>query len=278
MARVQTTVPARRRIAAEEFAAALEACGAGARDAVFLHSDVRRCGRAEGRAPREKLDTVLHGLAAAVPDGVLVLPTFTYSFTRGEPFDVEESPSTVGGLGERFRALPGVRRTPEPIFSTALRGELEAPWEERLMAVGDKDCFGPESVFAWLVERDGLIAFLDVPFQACTFVHHVEQRLEVPYRYRKVFAGEVRAGAERRHVRAHYLVRHLDQDVVTDAMPLWGELVKEGVTRSAQIPGGPGLDAVRARAVLEVAGRRMAENPDFLLERGHRREPRPQVA
>ena len=43
-------------------------------------------------------------------------------------------------------------------------------------------------------------------------------------------------------------------------------------------PHGEELRAVRARAVLEVAERRMAENPDFLLERGHRREPRPQVA
>jgi aminoglycoside 3-N-acetyltransferase len=267
---VSTPEPARRRIPAEAFAAALRECGATASDAAFLHSDVRRCGRAEGRSPRDKLDTVLGGLADAVPDGALALPTFTYSFTRGEPFDVERTPSTVGGLGEHFRTRPGVRRTPEPIFSTALRGALEPEWEARLMAVGDKDCFGPESVFAWLVERDGLIAFLDTPFQACTFVHHVEQRLAVAYRYRKAFAGEVIAGAERRHVRAHYLVRHLDQDVVTDAMPLWGALVEEGRTRSADIPGGPRIDAVRARDVLEVAQRRMAENPDFLLERGHR--------
>jgi aminoglycoside 3-N-acetyltransferase len=267
---VPTPEPARPRIPAEAFAAALRDCGAGRADAVFLHSDVRRCGRAEGRAPRDKLTTVLDGLAGAVPDGALVLPTFTYSFTRGEPFDVAASPSTVGGLGEHFRTLPGVRRTPEPIFSTAIRGDLEPAWAERLMAVGDKDCFGPESVFAWLVERDGLIAFLDTPFQACTFVHHVEQRLAVAYRYRKVFEGEVIAGAERRHVRAHYLVRHLDQDVVTDAMPLWAELVKEGRTRSAQIERGPRLDAVRARDVLDVAQARMADNPDFLLERGHR--------
>src|SRR5262245_134341 len=171
MARVAAPEPARRRIGAEAFTSALHDCGAEPADVVFLHSDVRRCGRAEGRAPRDKLDTVLHGLAGAVPDGVLALPTFTYSFTRGEAFDVAHSPSTVGGLGEHFRTRDGVRRTPEPIFSTALLGDLEPAWERRLMAVGDKDCFGPESVFAWLVERDGLIAFLDTPFQACTFVH-----------------------------------------------------------------------------------------------------------
>jgi aminoglycoside 3-N-acetyltransferase len=270
MARVPIPEPARRRIGAETFTAALRDCGADPGDAVLLHSDVRRCGRAEGRAPREKLDTVLNGLADAVPDGALVLPTFTYSFTRGDAFDVERSPSTVGGLGEHFRAMPGVRRTPEPIFSTALGAPLEPPWEERLMGVGDKDCFGPDSVFAWLLERGGLIAFLDVPFQVCTFIHHVEQRLGVAYRYRKAFEGEVIAGAERRHVRAHYLVRHLDPGVVTMLPPLWDELVSEGRTRSAEIARGPRLDAVRARDVLEVAGARIAENPDFLIERGHR--------
>jgi aminoglycoside 3-N-acetyltransferase len=268
---VPTADGARRRIPADAFAAALRECGAGPHDAVFLHSDVRRCGRAEGRAPRDKLDTVLRGLAAAIPGGVLALPTFTYSFTRREPFDVAESPSTVGGLGERFRTWPDVRRTPEPIFSTALRGDLPGPWKERLMAVGDKDCFGPESVFAWLAEADGLLAFLDVPFQACTFVHHVEQRLAVPYRYRKAFEGEVRAGGERRRVRADYLVRRLDQDVVTDTMPLWRALVDAGLTRSAAIPRGPQIDTVRARAVIEVGEAQIAANPDFLLERGHPR-------
>jgi aminoglycoside 3-N-acetyltransferase len=278
MRRVSTADGPRRRIAADAFAAALTKCGAGPRDAVFLHSDVRRCGRAEGRSPRDKLDTVLRGLGDAIPGGVLVLPTFTYSFTRGEPFDVDETPSTVGGLGERFRGGPGVRRTPEPIFSTALRGDLSDTWEERLMAVGDKDCFGPESVFAWLVEQDGLLAFLDVTFQACTFVHHVEQRLAVPYRYRKVFEGEVRAGGKRRHVRARYLVRRLDQEVVTDTMPLWRALVDAGHTRSAAIPRGPEIHTVRARAVIEVGEARIAENPDFLLERGHRSDDRPRVA
>jgi aminoglycoside 3-N-acetyltransferase len=268
----------RRRIGADAFTAALAATGAAPDDVVFVHSDTRRCGRVEGRLAEEKLDTVLRGLSDAVAGGVLLMPTFTYSFCRGEDFDVSTSASTVGALTERFRTRSGVRRTPEPIFSTAFQGSLPPEWEARLMEVGDKDCFGAESVFAYLAERDALLVFLDASFHACTFVHYIEQRLGVPYRYLKVFEGEVRAGSARRHVRASYLVRRLDQDVVTITLPLWDALVRAGHTRSVGIPHGPELRGVRARAVLEVAQREIARNPDFLLERGHRDGGRPHAA
>ena len=266
---VVPTGAVRRWVGADAFRVALAEVGAEPDDTVFLHSDVRRCGRVEGRLPEQKLDTVLRGLVDAIPAGVMILPTFTYSFCRSEPFDVAESPSTVGGLTDRFRVWPGVRRTPEPIFSTAIRGSLPEAWEQRLMRIGDKDCFGPDSVFAYLHERDALLVFLDASFQACTFVHHIEQRLEVPYRYPKLFEGEVRAGPEHRQVRVSYLVRRLEQDVVTDALPLWEALVQGGHTRSAAIDRGPMLHGVRARVVSEIAARQIAENPDFLLERGH---------
>src|SRR5206468_7558871 len=115
----------------------------------------------------------------------------SYSFCNGEPFDIRESPSTVGALSERFRMLPEVRRTADPIFSTAVMGRVPPEWERPLFAVGDRDCFGEESVFAYLRRSSAKLAFFGVGFEFCTFVHHVEQLLGVPYRYMKDFSGTV---------------------------------------------------------------------------------------
>ncbi len=41
-----------------------------------------------GRTREEKLDTIVAGLSGAVSEGALIVPTFTYSFCRGEKFDV----------------------------------------------------------------------------------------------------------------------------------------------------------------------------------------------
>ena len=75
---------------------------------------------------------------------------------------------------------------------------------------------------------------------------------------------------ERTRVEARFFVRHLDQDVVTSLTPLWDSLVAAGLGRVASIPRGPTVRAVRARAVAAHAAALLAEQPDFLLERGHR--------
>jgi aminoglycoside 3-N-acetyltransferase len=204
-----------------------------------------------------------------VADGVLMLPTFTYSYCRGEDFDVAASPSTVGMLTDRFRERPGVRRTPEPIFSTAIRGELPAAWEERLFQVGDVDCFGEASVFAHLFEVDAKLVFFSVGFEFCTYLYLVEERLRVPYRYMKPFTGSVVRDGSSTPTTASYFVRHLDQDVENDFEPLAAELLRRGEARELKMDRGPRIMVVGARAVHDVAVERMAAEPDFLLTRGH---------
>lgn len=243
--------------------------GVSPRDALFVHSDVRSALRVEGATAREKMANVLTGLRGAVPDGTLILPTFTYSFCRGEDFDVDATPSTVGVLTEEFRSRPGVRRTPEPIFSTAIDGPLPPEWEERLLAAGDHDAFGPASIFAYLREVDAKLLFFGVGFEYATFVHHVEQLLEVPYRYFKDFHGAVSAGDVTQRVTARYFVRDLEGDVEVYLDALADVLVRDGTAEIRSLPDGPELLLTSASAVETAVRREIAANPDFLLRRGH---------
>jgi len=238
-------------------------------DTLMVHAGLQSAARVEGRSPIEKLETVLEGLGEAVPDGRLILPTFTYSFTSGKDFDVDATPSTVGAVTERFRLRAGARRSADPIFSVAIRGPVPEAWEERLFAIGDKDCFGPDSVFALLRESGAKLLFFGVGFECCTYVHHVEQRLGVPYRYLKDFRGTVSRGAERRAVTARYFVRDLESDVETNFAPLGGELLRRGAAAEASLPRGPRLFLTTARDMDDIIGDEVARNPDYLLRRGH---------
>jgi aminoglycoside 3-N-acetyltransferase len=256
-------------IGVERLTAALAELGVAKNDTLLVHSGLQGSGRIEGARARDKLDTIVRGLTGAVPDGTLLMPTFTYSFCRDEVFDRRASPSTVGLLTEHFRCLPGVRRTADPIFSCAVLGPVDPAWEEPLFAVGDKDCFGPASVFAYLLACGGRILFYDVGFAFCTFLHHVEQQLGVDYRYIKRFTGVVRDGAFEQGARADYLVRKLDQEVVPRFEPLEEVLLAVHGARRTTIPGGPTLLVVDCGAILEQARPALARNPDYLLRRGH---------
>jgi aminoglycoside 3-N-acetyltransferase len=251
-------------IGADAIAAAATEAGARPGDTRWVHSGLQRSGRIAGATRAEKLDTIVAGLGAGA--AALWMPTFTYSFTQGEEYEPAATPSTVGLLTERFRLRPRARRTADPIFSAAVEG----PAPEHLFAVRDQDCFGTESVFAHLAEVDALLVFFDVSFELCTFIHHVEQRLGVPYRYIKPFAGDIVVDGARTAVEARFFVRRLDEDVVAHLTPLWDSLAAAGLARTASIPRGPTLRAVRARAVAAHAAERVAAEPDFLLERGHR--------
>jgi aminoglycoside 3-N-acetyltransferase len=259
----------RRVISASDITAALRELGVEAQDALFVHSGLQTSLRVEGRSPADKVRTIVEGLREAVADGELIVPTFTYSFTEGRDFDVARTPSAVGALGEEFRSMPGVRRTPEPIFSTAIDGRLPRDWDERLFALEDKSCFGPESVFAYLRERRGKLLFYGVGFEFCTFIHHVEQRLGVPYRYLKDFSGAVTDGDRSRRITARYFVRDVEADVESYFDPLDEELRRRGLAHATTIPRGPSLLVVGADAVEAVATEKVEENRAYLLRRGH---------
>ncbi len=257
-------------IAAGDITRALADLGVGPRDTLFVHSGLKGALRLAGSTREEKLATLAGGLRDSVPDGLLILPAFTYSFTgEGEPFDVATSPSTVGVLSEYFRTLPGVRRTADPLFSCGVLGELPEPWAQRMYGVGDVDVFGERSVFAMLAELDAKILFIGVDFEFCTYVFYVEQRLGVPYRYFKDFHGTVVDGGVSTAVTARYYVRDLDSDVVNTFTPLARDLLAAGDARRARLDRGPELFVTGARAVSAAVARGMAANPDYLLRRGH---------
>ncbi len=257
-------------IDAADIAGALADLGVGPRDTLFVHSGLKGALRLAGATREEKLATLAGGLRDGVPDGLLILPAFTYSFTgESEPFDLATSPSTVGVLSEYFRTLPGVRRTADPLFSCGVLGELPEPWARRLYSVGDVDCFGEHSIFAMLAELDAKILFIGVDFEFCTYVFRVEQELRVPYRYFKDFQGTVVDGGEAAVVTARYYVRDLDSDVVNTFTPLARDLLAAGDAGSARLDRGPELFVTGARAVSAAARRGIATNPDYLLRRGH---------
>jgi aminoglycoside 3-N-acetyltransferase len=257
-------------LGASAVTSALRDLGVRPHDTLWVHSGVQTALAMQGATPAEKVSTLLDGLERAVADGLLALPTFTYSFTRGEEYDIARTPSTVGVLGELFRRRRNVRRTADPIFSAALNASLPPAWADSLFSIGDTDCFGERSVFAYLREADAKILFIGIGFAYCTFVFYVEQRLCVPYRYFKDFAGVVRNGDHAVATTARYYVRDLDADVESFFDPLADALLASGAARQATLPRGPTLFIARARAIEAEARRRIGENPDFLLRRGHR--------
>lgn len=247
----------------------LEELGVTRNDRLFVHSSLVHLGRParDLRAVAPACIRLLDDLVG--PGGALGMPTFSYSYLNDEVFHIERSPSAVGALTELFRTSLGVQRTSDPIFSAAF---LRPPAEFGPLFEVPRgwNCFGEDGMFAHLLRADFRLLFLGIGFEFCTFIHHVEQRLGVGYRYLKRFEGRTARNGQGWPTEALYFVRDLDNDVETFLKPLESLLLERRCLR--KLPFGPGsMSLVRARDVFQLTAEAVKAEPLFLLKKGHGR-------
>jgi aminoglycoside 3-N-acetyltransferase len=144
---------------------------------VLMHSSMKSIGEVKGGA-----DTVLDALAAYMQEGLLVLPTHTWAYINKDnpKFYVETSPCCVGLLPELFRIRQGIARSYHPTHSVAALGQDAASFVE-----GDERYDTPchrESVWGKLLDRKATILLVGVDFRRNTFLHGIEEWLDIPGR------------------------------------------------------------------------------------------------
>lgn len=137
----------------------------------------------------EALSTLVDLLQDAVGEsGTLMFPTYNWSICRGEGYDIRYSRSEVGSLSNWvLDNRSEFVRTRHAIYSFAVWGA----GAQVLAKMDNQDSFGVLSPFEYLMAPNAKQLLLDVSAQNCfTFVHAVEQRVNVPYRHLKFFFGD----------------------------------------------------------------------------------------
>lgn len=201
---------------------------------LLLHSSLSRTLRRHACNPQAVLQAILDRLG---PEGTLLLPLFNFDFTKGVPFDMRFTPSKMGALTEIGRLFPGAVRTGHPIYSFAALGHKATAFVD----INNRSGYGPDSPFAKLRELDGDIGVLDLPEQnSMTFYHHVEEMLEVTYRYHKSFTGSYTDLHGHETVRSYSLfVRDIESGVLTSVDRMGERLWDKGLYRGDR----PGVDS-----------------------------------
>ena len=188
-----------------DFVNALKNVGIKKGDTIFVHSSVSAFGKLSTFDTAFLLKALSDSLKESVgSSGTIILPTFTYSFTKNEPYDRASSKSKVGILTEYFRKQPDVSRTVHPNHSVAIWGKHK----NELLKTG-KDTFDKDSIFGKLHKLNGKIVFFGAPFQSCTYVHYIEQMHGVPYRYIKKIRGKIIDGDKKYDDKFTFYVKYV---------------------------------------------------------------------
>lgn len=253
-------------IAPSDVTDALTSIGIRHGSIVLVHADAIVAAQFPPMPNEQRLDLLIEAIEAAIgSEGTLVMPAFSYSFTKGERFDIGNTSSDAGMVTERFRTRPGVCRTADPIFSFSVRG----PRAQELCGLRPKECFGAESVFGALHRMNAHIVDLGCSMsRGGTFVHYVETAHGVGYRYKKVFSGTVISpNGEAVEGSVVYNVRDLTRRSESDLRRLQKRLAEDGKSRTADV-GRSRIIAVTASDLFDTAWKMLDEDPVSLIAEG----------
>jgi aminoglycoside 3-N-acetyltransferase len=191
------------------------------------------------------------------PEGTLIFPLFNFDFPNSQFFSMLTTPSQMGVVTEFARKNYEGFRTGHPIYSFYAIGRNAAEF----CGIDNNSGYGVDSPFAKLVELDGKIASIDLEDQSSmTMYHHVEEIMNVNYRYFKTFTGtyenESGCSSEKNY---SLFVRDLDKGVVTNVNPMGEILWNEGHYQGFRPGVKNGMRTIQASTLVKRTSQEIIE-------------------
>jgi len=158
-------------------------------DRVYLASNIMPVAFAASKNgqefdPNKLIDAFLEVIGE---EGTLLIPTFHFQFSNKGSYNYNETPCFTGALGNAVLKRKDFKRTLHPMHSFCVWGKDT----ELLCSMTNLNSFGDDSPFGYMLENNVIQVMLAADYQQCmTFVHFVEKRADVPYRFFKKFTGE----------------------------------------------------------------------------------------
>ena len=169
--------------------------------AVLVHTSLRAVGETEGRGEGFLDALIAHCTAEG---GLLCIPTHTWAFgSREYPLDMTVAETCIGTLPNIAAGDRRGRRSPHPSHSMMVFGDPERV--EAFIAGEDRivtPCH-PTGCYGKICDMDGAILLVGVGHNRDTYLHCVEEMMDVPNRLSDVRERRVRYPDGRVEIRAH---------------------------------------------------------------------------
>lgn len=247
----------------EDISEALRSIDIRENDNVFIHSNIGYFGvLAQANNVNDYADYFIDSIFEVIgKKGTLIVPTFSYSFCRGESYDMIRTPGVCGLLSEAVRTDPRAARSDDANFSVAAIGWLA----DYFTKDAPEYSFGRNSFWNRFLNSSGKIANFN--FDAgSTFIHYVEKSLNVPYRYDKGFKGVSIEGSESIQKIFYHFVYDLNKPQNAPNFTKFHEKsIQTGIARKTNLGRGQ-IIMVTAQDTFELIKKELKEDPCFLTK------------
>jgi aminoglycoside 3-N-acetyltransferase len=228
-------------------------------DTVMVHSSYKSFGGIDG-GPQTVLDALIDVIGN---EGTLIMPRFNFDFSSlGTIWDVNSTPSHMGIISEFARKDPRSRKVFHPIYPFSIIGKHA----DDLVKHRYKGGYSKDSIFHQLCVLDAKIIQIDKVYKGTTLIHHVEEMLQVDYKYFKDFKGTVIDETGKKYDDTFNLyVRDWEKGYVTDVLPIGKILEREGVMKVYKI-GDATIWYMKAKDVYQCTMNAIKKNPHVLCK------------
>ena len=168
---------------------ALKKSGIRKNDLVFCHSDISLFGIPKCNISKQSVSSLFLRSFFKVlgSGGTLIIPTFTYSFPNKKIYDPTRSKNICGFLSSCLQKHRLGRMYLDPNLSCVVFGKLK----KYFTTEASSNAYDENSLFSKFYKLNGKICNFNLD-AGSTFLHFLERKLSVKYRFDKVFFGKIK--------------------------------------------------------------------------------------
>jgi aminoglycoside 3-N-acetyltransferase len=192
----------------------------------------------------------------------ILVPTFTYSFTKTGIFNKSNTPSEVGRFSEEIRISYSAEfRTSNPVFNLIDTNNFFKSWD-----IDHSSAFAKNSHLDLLSKEGYVILNINLPELINTHLHYLEYKNRVPYRFVKFFQGDiVHEDNSVEKISYHYYVRDLDIDTAWRREKIKDFLIKNKILKEKFFKN-IGVNWMNTKELDKYIDCELNENKQFLIE------------
>lgn len=209
---------------------------------------------------REELLRTVYEIIQELNIETLCVPTFTFSFCNGEDYDILNSRSKMGALNEYIRKLPTAKRSRDPLLSFAITGG-NADLVDKI----GRFSIGLQSTFDLLHhKKDVKFLFFGARLYKCfTYIHYVEERNAVPYRYNRNFTGTIVDGYHKREETYTLFVRY--NNVIPTSEDKFEKYLMDHNLMKKKVCGDATIASIDESTAYEAISSKIKEDINYFL-------------
>ena len=245
----------------DEIISALKGLGVQKGDNLFMHSNIGFFGKLKDATTQEDYYRIFKEAILEVigSEGTMVVPVFSYSFCKGNVFDINETPGVCGFFSENLRKDPLSSRSADANFSIAAIGANSIYFTSD----APEHSFGKGSFWDKFLQKKG--KFCNFNFDAgSTFVHYVEKSIGVNYRYDKAFKGiSKNNNGEREQVFYHFVYDLNKPEDGPEFTKFHKKAIETGLAKTANLGRGQ-IVLISAEDTYKLIATEIPVNPTFL--------------